>query len=157
MEEVVENNGIPTTYGEKVDPPRGYGGHIKAIKDFEIKKIGESIEHIIATDFNGNSFGESTQEEKKSVRSSPEVWDRINKYVKKNGNYSIIQSHNHPGYTSFSSGDISNFISKNFLFESRVSTKFYTYVIQKPKNRLDNLKIPNEKINNIISDIDPDV
>lgn len=168
MEEVEQNNGIPTGYTEKVDPPRGYGGHLDSIIKFETKDTifftdtvrfpVKNVEYQLSTDLKGNEFGLSTQHNRKGVSIDPSVLQKIIEYVKKEGPYTVITAHNHPSGNSFSPEDITNFIERNFAIEARVSGKFYTCVIQKPKNKFNNLKVLDEKFNNLIRcNIDPNV
>lgn len=159
MEEVVENNGIPTTYGEKVDPPRGFGGHLDSIIEFEKNKIKENVEWILATDLKGTPFGDgvTTNGIKSNVDLTSNTDTIIRKYVETNGNYTVIITHNHPSSSSFSPGDIIQFILRNYLIEVRACGNFYRYVMQKPKNKLNSLKIFDENFNKYICNIDPNV
>ena len=167
MEEVEQNNGIQTGNPEKVEPPRGYGGHLDSIIKFETKDTIlfdsekfpiKNVEYQLSADLKGNEFGLSTQFHHSSVSIDRSVMDKIIEYVKKEGPYTVITAHNHPNSSGFSPADVNNFIRRNFAIEARASGKFYMHVLQKPKNRLNNLKILDEKFNSLTyCNIDPSV
>jgi len=137
-EEEIQDNGINVDL--KIDPPKGYGHYSEDMKNFEKEYPSKNVEYNICTDLEGNSFGLSTQNSPNHVKISDAVYEKIKIYVKENGLYSIITSHNHPNNTVFSSGDIHTFIIRNFAREARVCNKFYILVMQKPDDNFDSLK-----------------
>jgi hypothetical protein len=142
-EEEIQDNGINVDL--KIDPPKGYGHYSEDMRNFEKEYPSQNVEYNICTDLEGNSFGLSTQHEESHVKINPEVLEKIKMYVKKNGLYSIITSHNHPNNSSFSTGDINTFINRNFAREARVCNKFYILVMQKPEDNFDSLKTEETK------------
>ena len=137
-EEEIQDNGINVDL--KIDPPKGYGHYSEDMRNFEKEYPSKNVEYNICTDLEGNSFGLSTQNSPNHVKISDAVNEKIKIYVKENGLYSIITSHNHPNNTVFSSGDIHTFIIRNFAREARVCNKFYILVMQKPDDNFDSLK-----------------
>ena len=137
-EEEIQDNGIDVNL--QIDPPKGYGHYSEDMRNFEKEYPSQNVEYNICTDLEGNSFGLSTQNSPNHVKISDAVYEKIKIYVKENGLYSIITSHNHPNNTVFSSGDIHTFIIRNFAREARVCNKFYILVMQKPDDNFDSLK-----------------
>jgi len=157
MEEEIKDNGIQTGYLERVDPPRGYGSQLRPIINFEKDKINENVEYFCSSDLKGNSFGISTQMHKSSVYIDSNIEQELYKDFKLNGPYNIVGSHNHPNHSAFSDTDINTFIARNFEIELRACGKFYTHVVQKPKNRLNNLKVRDQFFNDFVCNPDPNV